>query len=105
MPNVYDTGDLVRLLCAFADEDDEDVDPTTVTFKFTDPLGDTTEYTYDVDPEVDPELVRSSKGHYHVDISIDKAGAWYYRWESTGTGQAAEEDTFEVRASRIAPVA
>lgn len=102
MPSVYDVGDLVRISGAFANEDDIDVDPTVVTFKFTDPLGSTTDYIYDVDPEVDPELVRESVGHYHVDISIDEAGAWYYRWSSTGIGQAAEEDSFVVRKSRIA---
>lgn len=101
MPSVYDVGDLVRVSGAFTDIDDEDIDPTTVTFKFTDPSGNTTAYVYGTDPEV----VNPSKGHYHVDVSLDEAGTWYYRWESGGTGQAAEEDSLVVRVSNIAPVA
>ncbi len=98
MANVYDIGDLVKVAGAFTDVDDQDVDPTTVTFKFTDPSGNTTTYIY----ETDDELVQDSKGHYHANVSIDEAGTWFYRWESTGTGQAAEEGHFVVRRSNIA---
>lgn len=98
MPNVYDVGDLVRVSGVFTDVDDEDIDPTTVTFKFTDPLDNTTSYTYVTDAEV----VWDSKGHYHVDVSVDESGTWYYRWSSTGTGQAAEEGSLVVRPTRIA---
>lgn len=101
MPNVYDVGDLIKVSGVFTDEDDEDIDPTTVTFKFTDPSGNTTTYLYGTDDE----LVWDSKGHYHVNVSIDESGTWYYRWASTGTGQAAEEGSFVVRPTRIAPVA
>lgn len=100
MPSVYDIGDLVRVSGAFTDVNDADIDPTTVTFKFTDPSGNTTSYTYVTDAEV----VKDSTGHYHVDVSVDEAGTWYYRWESGGSGQAAEEGSFVVRPTRIAPV-
>ena len=100
MPNVYDVGDLVRIGGAWTDTDDDDIDPIVVTFKFTDPSRNTTSYTYITDPELNKESV----GHYYVDISIDEAGTWYYRWESTGVvGQAAEENHFVVRESQIAP--
>lgn len=100
MPNVYDVGDLVKITGDFTDEDDEDINPTTVTFEFTDPLGNTTTYAYGIDDE----LVRDSEGHHHVNIDVDESGTWYYRWSSTGTGQAAEEGSFVVRPTRIAPV-
>ena len=99
-PSVYDVGDLVRVAGAFADSDDDDIDPIVVTFKFTDPSANTISYTY----STDPELKKESQGHYYVDISIDEAGTWFYRWESTGAvGQAAEENHFVVRESQIAP--
>ncbi len=57
------------------------------------PAGVTTTYVY----LTDNELVKDSTGKYHVDINANAAGTWYYRFFSTGTGQAAEERQFEVR--------
>ncbi len=98
MPNVYDVGDLVRISAVFTDKDGEFGNPTVTTFKITDPSGDTTTYVY----SIDEELVRDSTGHFHVDISIDQAKTWYYRWEGTGALQAAEEGRLVARRSRIA---
>lgn len=96
--NVYDVGDLIRVSGIFTNEDDEETDPTVTTFKFTDPSGNTTTYIY----STDGELSRTKAGNFHVNISIDESGTWYYRWEGTGTVQAAEEGSFVVRPSRIA---
>lgn len=98
MPNIYDVGDKIRISGDFTDINDEDIDPTVTTFKFTDPSGNTTTYIY----ETDDELARDSLGHFHVDISIDEAGTWYYRWIGTGAVQAAEEGHFTVREPHIA---
>jgi len=95
--NVYDIGDLVKVSATFTDVTDDAIDPDVVIFAFKDPVGATTTYTYNEDAE----LVRDSLGTYHVNVSVDSAGTWYYRWSSTGTGQAAEEDHFVVRASNL----
>lgn len=97
MINCYDKGDLIRCSGAFTDAAEDAQDPTVVIFKFTNPSGNTTTYTYDTDAE----LVKDSVGNYHVDVDADESGRWYTRWEATGTGQAADEELFFVVASRF----
>jgi uncharacterized protein YfaS (alpha-2-macroglobulin family) len=92
---VYQEGDLVRATGVFKNAADVAIDPTTVRFKFTKPNGVQTTYLY----LTDVQLVRDSTGNYHVDISADLPGEWYYRWESTGNGQAAEDHQFTVAPS------
>lgn len=95
--NSYDVGDLIRCTGTFTNAAGTAVDPTTVTFKVEDASGDVTSYVYDTDPEV----VRDGTGVYHVDVSIDEAGRWQFRWESTGTGQAAGESEFWIRPAGV----
>jgi len=97
MANTYDLGDLVRASGVFTDSDDADQDPTVVVCKYRTPAAMTTTLTYGTDDEV----VKDSTGHYHVDISLTASGDWYYRWESTGTGQAAEEERIIVESSKF----
>lgn len=52
---------------------------------------------------VDDEVVKDSTGHYHADIDAATAGAWKYRWYSTGAGQAADQGAFTVTAAAPAP--
>lgn len=94
---LYDVGDVVRLDATFTDIDDEPVDPTTVTFRIREPDGALTAYVYGTDPEV----VRSAAGVYHVEWSVTLPGLHRWRFESTGTGQAAEESRFDARASKV----
>lgn len=92
----YDKGDLVRLSAKFQDPASGDayVDPATVTLKVKKPDTTTTTYTYPAN------IAKDSTGHYHYDLDVGTAnGLWYYRWETTGTYQAAEEATFTVNAS------
>lgn len=97
MVNIYDKGDLVRCTGTFTDSETPPnaVDPTTVSFKFKNPAGSVTTYVYGVDAQ----LVRSGVGIYYADISLTAPGIWRYRFESTGTGQAAGEHFFEARES------
>lgn len=95
--NVHDEGDLVRCSGAFTDSDGNATDPTVVLFKFQNPAGTETSYTYGVDAE----LVKDSTGNYHVDINANAVGTWYYRFYSTGTGQAADESAFIVADSEF----
>jgi uncharacterized protein YfaS (alpha-2-macroglobulin family) len=74
-----------------------ELDPTTVTFKVENPSGVQTIYVYGTNVE----LIRDSTGVYHVDVNANTVGTWLYRFESTGTGQAAQEGTFRVRKSNF----
>lgn len=90
----YEKGDLVRCSAAFTDTDGLYLDPTAVLFRFRTPGGTTTTYTHGVDVE----LVRDAEGRYHVDVDANAEGVWFYRFESTGTGQAAGEEAFTVNS-------
>lgn len=62
------------------------VDPAVVTFR-VDPPGDTaaTDYIY----ETDVEVVRDSLGVYHINLTLDDAGRW--RWKWTGDDVAVKD--------------
>lgn len=87
----YDIGDKVRVIGTFTDIDGGFVDPSVVTIKFKSPSSVVTT----------PTVVNESPGVYHADQSITAAGTWYYRVESTGTGQAAGEGQFTVTPSNF----
>jgi hypothetical protein len=93
----FDTGDEVRVKTTFSDSSGTATDPTAILFKFANPSGTTTTYTYGVDAE----LVRDATGVYYVDIDCNEAGAWRWRFYSTGTGQAADEGFFIVEPSQF----
>lgn len=93
--NTYDKGDLVRLTATFSDNESEAVDPDTVVCKVKDPTGSVSIYTYNADEE----LVRDSAGTFHLDVSVDFPGEYFYRFHSTGNGQAASESSFKVSSS------
>lgn len=97
-PKQYDLGDSVRVTASFTDPDTGDaVDPDTVGFKYKDPAGTVTTLTYGDGARI----VKDSAGHYHVDVDANLAGRWYYRFYSTGAGQAATERSFTVRPSQF----
>lgn len=91
--NKYDLGELVRVSCPFTDAIlGGAIDPDVVKLSVRTPAPATTTYTYGVGPVI----VKDSVGNYHADIDANAAGTWYYRWWSTGSGQAADEKHFEV---------
>jgi hypothetical protein len=94
--NVYDQGDLVRVSGLLESAAGVDTDPTALSVKYRKPTGVTTLVYL-----VDPALVRDSLGNFHVDISCDEPGIYDYRFESTGTGQAAAQGQFRVMPSRL----
>lgn len=96
-PNTYDLGDLIRVSAPFTRvSNNAAVDPTAVYLIVTNPSGVSTTYTYGVDAII----VKDSTGNYHADLDANASGDWYYRWKSTGTGQAAEENQYYVRPAR-----
>lgn len=95
MSSVYDIGNLVHVGATFRDANGQRADPNVVKLSVRTPGGTTTTYIYGTDDEV----VRVSLGRFSSDIDADAAGTWYYRWWSTGDGQAADEGEFIVNAA------
>ena len=95
--NSYDYGDLVRTSAVFTDIFGVLQDPDQVLIQVRAPDKTIIEYEYLVDVTV----VRDSAGNYHFDVDCNAAGIWWYRWYSTGEGQAADEDYFKVRPSQF----
>ena len=96
--NSYDLGNLIRLSGIYTVVSSSAlIDPTVVKLSTRDPAGTVVTYTYGVST-----IVRDSTGTYHADINASLAGPWYYRWWSTGTGQAAVETRFDIREVRAA---
>jgi hypothetical protein len=87
-------GNTARSTGTFRDSGDDDaaVDPESVFVVVREPSGVETEYEYDVDAAV----VRDSVGVYRIDIVLDQAGYWYFRWHSGGTRPASTEKTLNV---------
>lgn len=90
--NQYQPGDAVRCSVEFRNLDGTLADPSTVVAKYRNGTGAVTTKTYGSDAEV----VRDATGLYHIDISPDAAGTWYYRFAGTGTVIAAVERSFRV---------
>lgn len=93
--NAYDIGNVVRCYGTFTDAAGAAVDPTVVKIIYQDPAGKMITKTY-LDGTA---IVKDSPGHYRCDIDAAQSGDWYYRWYSTGTGQAASEGQFKVKQS------
>lgn len=97
--NTYDVGKLVRCTAVFTNSAGEEIDPDAVYFEFRNPAGTVIAYQYGVGSEV----VKTATGNYYVDVNTTTYGHgnYYYRFDSTGTGQTAGEHRFIVRASRV----
>jgi len=95
MANVYDKNDKVRLTARFT-VSGVLTDPTTVTLKIRNLLGVTSTYTYAL-----AQITKSAVGVYYKDISLDRSGEWFYRWEGTGTVEAANETYLDVKDSEF----
>jgi hypothetical protein len=95
MANEYDIGDLVRIQGTFTDAADVAVDPDVVTAKYKDPSGTII---------TDASPTNSATGVHYIDVPIDEAGTWYYRFAGTTSGgalQGAEETFFVVTSGQF----
>jgi hypothetical protein len=93
----YHVGDLVRITGTWTNAAGTATDPTAVFAQYRSPSNTTTTLTYGVDAA----LVKGSTGVYYVDINASAAGQWFYRFYSTGTGQASNEEFFNVPRSEF----
>ena len=70
-------------------------DPTTVKFIYKKPSGSSPiVLTYGVDAEI----VKEATGKYYVDLLLDEAGLWKWRYESSGVVDSAQQGSFQVAA-------
>lgn len=91
-------GSPVRVGAHFEEDDGDDVDPTTVTFKLRSPLGVETTYVWGTDDEV----VKEDTGDYYAVVTPDQGGRWLWRWQTTGTDKTiAFEGDFVVQDSQF----
>ncbi len=88
----------IRLRINFTDDDGNDYDPETVTFKTLDPCMVEATYEYGTDTEV----TRIDSGNYAADITPDSGGRWLFRWQTTN-GVIALEGEFLVQDSAFYP--
>jgi len=72
-------------------------DPTGIVVKYRDPAGVITIKTYGVDSEVN----RQALGIYYMDVVVNVAGEWTFRFEGSGACVAVMEDSFYVEPSRF----
>ena len=95
--NVYDVGDLVRLVGVLNNVAGAALDPTALIVKVKAPSGTTVTYTFGVSPFP----IRTGLGTYYVEVTPAEAGEYDYKFVSTGTGQAVDEGTFVVRTPKV----
>lgn len=100
--NQFIQGTLVTLTGPFKDSSGNLVDPTTVTLKYrlaTTSFGQTTTLTYTgaSEPAIGV-IARIAEGVYvaWIDSTNMAPGVWVQVWTSTGLGQAAGDELFEV---------
>jgi hypothetical protein len=97
--NSYLEGNIARITFEFRDNSDDSlVDPSTVSIIIEEPDGTQTTYVYGTDAE----LVRDGVGEFHFNLAGDQTGTYWYRIESTGTGQAATESRIMFTAGHFA---
>lgn len=97
VPGRIPQGTTIRIPVTFQNDEDEDIDPDTVTFKLiSHESGQQFTYVFGTDDE----LQKTSTGDFYVDVTPTEAGRYTYRWETTGTNQLlATEGNFVVQAS------
>lgn len=91
--NEYPQGTVVTVSVEFKTEDGVLTDPTTVTLTVRKP--DKTLVT------VTPTPISTGVYEGRVDTEGGPEGNWYYRWDGSGTLEAAEEWGFIVKHSNV----
>ena len=91
----YVVGSVAWMKVEIKDRDGNYVDPGALVFKLLKPDGTLLSYTYNTNPQ----LERESLGIYIVEYKTEMAGLHSFRFESSGAGEGASEDFFEVARS------
>lgn len=91
MPNTYDIGDSVTLTASIAATSGGMIDPTSLFLTVKWPNSTVGSWGY-------PDFTKVATGHYTYNVNcLNLSGNYWYRWSSTGSGQAAEVKNFLVR--------
>jgi hypothetical protein len=90
MTNSYPNGQQVKVIDTIT-QSGVDVDPSTVTCKVKDPSGTVSTYTYS-----GGDITRESTGVYSYVVDANADGKWHYRFQATGNGAGAGENSFLV---------
>jgi hypothetical protein len=93
----YIEGTTIKTSAVFKDVNDALVDPADVKILTKDPDAIVTTLVYGTDVE----LVKDSTGNYHAFVTLDKAGKWIFRWESSGQTGSVDELAITVTASQV----
>jgi len=93
---VFTINSVVRLEVTFRNAANALTDPSTIELQYQDPTGNETTKTF-----ASAELTKSSTGIYYFDLTVDEAGIWFYRYESSGVPKASAESTFDVSVSQF----
>lgn len=94
----YLIGSVARISVSITDSaTDLLVDPGVLLLKVRPPATALYTLTYGVDALIK----RDTDGAYHADITLDKAGDWRWRWESSTPNIGAVEGELTVRPSRV----
>lgn len=94
IPRQYVNGSKVTVRAVFRDDDGALFDPTVVIAKYATPANAVTSLTYPT------TIVKDAVGLYHLDITVNRAGDWRYRWQGD---DAAVEGRFRVKPSIFSP--
>lgn len=92
----FPKGSLVRLTASFTNAIGDPIDPDVVSARVRTPGGVVTEHTFGDSPG---DIATDGVGEYHLDVIATQAGEWWFRFESSGNGQAANEHKFTVSPS------
>ncbi len=91
MPNTYDVGDSVTMTASIAATSGGMIDPTSLYLTLKWPNLTVGSWGF-------PDFIKISTGHYTFNVNcLNLSGNYFYRWSSTGSGQAAEVKNFLVR--------
>jgi hypothetical protein len=91
--NVYDVGDRVRLSGSFSINGVK-TNPTLAQCRVMGPDGEPITY-------IAPDVVNDDVGDFHVDVSVNQGGRWYYKWIGTGAVESVAEKYFQVRTPAL----
>ena len=87
-------GQAARLDVLVTNVDGQAIDPSLITLLILSPNGSPSEAP-------PAEIVKESTGAYHYDLTLNKPGRWYYRWETGAPAIGAAEGQINVQPSRF----
>lgn len=86
----------LRLEANFYNDAGDDTDPDAVACIVLSPYGIKTTYTYGTETNIG----KTDTGDFYCDITPDKSGRWFFRWEATGNATTVvNEGNFLVQSS------